>query len=111
MFNEMNNQVQTVRDGINTEKMEFKKLREFIGQEVKVDGFFISNGGLYGESVTVIGNGYKINMPKRAVKQFTEIKQDSEKLKAVLEGHLKLTDINTKATPKGVAVIYTLTDC
>lgn len=111
MFNEMNNQVTTVREGLETEKMEYKKLREFIGQEIKVDGFYISKGGLYGESVTVIGNGYKINMPKRAVKQFTDIKHNPDMLKAVLEGHLKITDIGTKATPKGVAVIYTLADC
>lgn len=107
----MNNQVTTVREGINTEKMEYKKLREFIGQEIKVDGFYISTSGFYGESVTVIGNGYKINMPKRAVKQFKDIKANPDMLKAVLEGHLKINGITTKSTPKGVAVIYTLVDC
>ena len=111
MFSELNSQVKTVRDGVEIDNMEYKKLREFIGKEIPVDGFFINNGGMYGPSVTVIGCGCKINMPKRAVKQFEEIKGNAELLNAVLEGHLKITDIKTQATKLGVAVVYTLTDC
>lgn len=111
MFNELNNQVRTIKEGVNLENMEFKKLREFIGSEIKVDGFYITSGGLYGDSCVVIGNGYKINMPKRAVKQFKDIKENQEMLNAVLQGHLKLVDIKTVSTPKGIAVVYNLADC
>lgn len=111
MFKELNNHIQTVRDGIDTEKMEFKKLREFIGQEIKVDGFFFTQGGMYGRQVVVVGNGYKINMPVRAVEQFEKIASDTELVKGVLDGKMKIINIGTKATKSGIAVIYELEDC
>ena len=111
MFKELNKVVNTVREDVSTEEMEFKKLREFIGQEVKVDGFFFNDGGNFGRQLVVVGNGYKINMPKRAVEQFEKIATNTDMLKAVLEGHLKLTNIATKATKSGIAVIYDLEDC
>ena len=61
--------------------------------------------------VTVIANGYKINMPKRAVEQFKTIRDDKDMLNAVLTGHLKLTDIKTMPTKSGITVSYKLTDC
>lgn len=109
MFENLN-KVSTVKEGIDLEKMEFKKLREFIGQEIPVDGFFI-NQGKFGDQVCVVGKGYKINMPKRAVDQFTIIKNDQEMLQAVLNGHLKITDIKILSTKNGITVAYSLTDC
>ena len=110
MFNELNANVRTIKDGIDTKALPYAKLRDFIGKEVLVDGFFFTNGK-FGEQVAVVGNGYVINMPSRAVEQFKAIRNDKEMLNAVLTGHLKLTGISTKATKLGVAVIYTLTDC
>ena len=111
MFENLNNtSVSTIKEGVQLEKMEFKKLRDFLNMELLVDGFFISKGQ-YGEQVTVIANGYKINMPKRAVEQFKTIRDDKDMLNAVLTGHLKLTDIKTMPTKSGITVSYKLTDC
>ena len=111
MFENLNKtSVSTIKEGIELDKMEFKKLRDFLNMELVVDGFFINKGN-FGEQVTVIANGYKINMPKRAVEQFKTIRDNEEMLNAVLTGHLKLTNIKTLPTKSGITVSYTLTDC
>ena len=99
MFAEMNYQ-NTVREDVDTESMEFVKLSKFIGKEVKVDGFFFTNGK-YGKSVVIVGEGYKINAPSHAVTIFENIAADPEKVKAVLAGGLKLIDIAELDTGKG----------
>ena len=63
------NRKSTVKEGIDLQSMEFKNIREFEGQTIHVDGFFFTRG-TYGEQVVVVGNGYKINMPKKAVEDF-----------------------------------------
>ena len=112
MFNELNKQfANTVKDGIDTESMEFAPLKNFTGQTVKVDGFFFTKGQ-YGEQVVVVGNGFKINMPKRAVDTFKAIQQNEFMLKAVLEGHLELINITPIKSKNGSDTIaYELHDC
>ena len=99
MFAEMNYQ-NTVREDVDTESMEFVKLSKFIGKDIKVDGFFFTNGK-FGKSVVIVGEGYKINAPQHAVKLFENIAADPEKIKAVLAGGLKLTNIEEVDTGKG----------
>ena len=43
----------TIRDGITLDGMAFVPLKDFIGKELKVDGFFFTNGK-YGEQAEVI---------------------------------------------------------
>lgn len=100
----------TVRDEIDTEKMDFKALKEFAGQTIKVDGFFFSKGGKYGTQPVVIGNGYKINLPKRYTENFEEIKNNDEMLKAVLEGHLTLTNIHEGDSTNGRTTYFDFTE-
>lgn len=110
MFNELNRGKATVKEGINTRDYLFVSLKNFIGKHVKVDGFFFTNGR-YGKQVVVVGEGYNINMPKRATETFEIIYNDDVKLKAVLDGHLMLTDIRELHTDNGNdTVTYTLTD-
>lgn len=111
MFNELNNVVKTIRDGVDTDNMEFRPIKDFVGQEIRVDGFFFTSKGNYGEQVVVVGNGAMINMPKRAVATFKKIVSNEAMLKAVLDGHLKLTDIKPIDTKNGKSTAYTLTDC
>lgn len=99
MFAEMNYQ-NTVREGIDTESMEFVKLAKFIGKEVHVDGFFFTNGK-FGKSLVIVGEGYKINAPAHAVGLFETIATDPEKVRGVLNGGLKLVDIAELDTGKG----------
>ena len=115
------NLTNTIRDGVDISEMEFRPLSDFVGYKVKVDGFYFNNKGNFGEQLVVIGNGYQINMPKRAVKDFKEIANNKTMLNAVLSGHLMITDIATKevevfddeiqARVKKVTPIYILKDC
>lgn len=113
MFNEMNKQYEsTIKEGIDLKDLEFAKLKDFVGKTVKVDGFFFSKDKGYGEQVVVIGNGYKINMPARAVEVFKDIRSNKEMLKAVLDGHLELINIAPVKAKNGQdTVAYELHDC
>lgn len=101
------NKRSTVREGINTQEMEFKPLKEFCGQRIKCDGFFFTDGK-YGKQVVVVGNGYLVNMPARAVEQFEEIQQNRDALDEVLKGHLVLKDIKLIDTRNGQTTAYNL---
>ena len=115
------NLTNTIREGVDISEMEFKPLSDFAGMKVKVEGFYFNNKGFFGEQLVVIGNGYQINMPKRAVKDFKEIANNKTMLNAVLSGHLTITDISIKedevfdeeiqAKVKKVTPIYNLKDC
>lgn len=106
MFNELNKSVKTVKDGIDLKALDFVKLDKFVAQTVNVDGFFFTSGK-FGKQVVVVGNGYKINMPQRAVEQFEEIASSEAMVDAVLNGHLKIVDIRRLDTTTG----YRLADC
>ena len=110
MFNEMNGNKKTVREGIDTRAMDFAPLKDFCGSEFVVDGYFFANGR-YGKQVVVVGAGTLINVPNRATKVFEAIDNDPKKLEAVLNGHLKITDIKIGQTRNGSTVFYTLRDC
>lgn len=104
------NRVNTVKEGLDLSSMEFKKLREFAGQEIHVDGFFFTHG-MYGEQLVVVGNGYKINMPGKAVNDFKKMMEDKPTLEAILSGHLKITSIVVKSTPRGERLDWIYKDC
>ena len=113
MFKELNS-VRTIKEGIRLEDLQFRKLKDFVGKTLYVDGFFFTNGD-YGRQLVVVARdsegGWKVNMPNRAIAQFEGIKADKEQLKAVLEGHLKITDIREEKLGRGVTTLYTLDDC
>lgn len=108
MFEKLNRR-NTVKDGIDTQAMEFKPLKDFCGTKIKVDGFFFTDGR-FGTQVVVVGNGYLINMPKRAVEQFEKISSDDKMLDAVLAGKLELRDIKMLETKNGQTVAYDFCD-
>lgn len=103
------NKRSTVREGIDTQAMEFKPLKDFCGQTVRVDGFFFTNGR-YGKQCVVVGNGYLINMPARATDDFEKWSQDKAAVDAILGGHLALTSIKMLDTKNGTTVIYNYTN-
>ena len=110
MFNKLNRSTaRSVREGIDLETLKFAKLKEFIGQTLYVDGFFFTNGE-YGRQVVVVANGYKVNMPSRAVEQFEEIYNDAELLQGVLDGHLGINEIQQVKTKKGYTISYSFFD-
>ena len=112
MFDEMNYQ-STVREDVDTESMEFIKLRELVDKGVKeilVDGFFFSSGK-YGKGLVVVGNGYKINFPSHAISKFEAIANDPAKLQAVLDHKLIIKNFESVDTGKGNPTMrFTLAD-
>lgn len=113
MFKELNS-VKTIKEGIKLEDLQFRKLKEFTGKTLAVDGFFFTNGD-YGKQLVVVARdnegGWKVNMPNRAIDQFEAIKADKDMLKAVLEGHLQIVDIQEQKLGRGITTLYTLADC
>ena len=95
----------TVKSGIDTKEMEFAPLKDFCGSEIVVDGFFFTNGR-FGKQVVVVGNGYLINMPSRAVKDFELIADYEEAVEDIFKGKLKLTNIRMIDTKNGTTTAY-----
>lgn len=85
----------------------FVGLKEYIGKEIKVEGYFFSEGN-YGKQVAIISEGKKINMPKRCVEDFERFNEEEKK--AVLEGKLLLTDIKEVNTKNGTTTVFKYTD-
>lgn len=104
------NSKRTIKEGIDLTQMQFVKLKDMIGQTIHVDGYFFTRGD-YGEQLVVVGNGCKINMPARAVALFKDIDVDPAKVRAVLEGHLIITDIEESKVKKGITTSFRLDDC
>ena len=92
MFGELNKE-STVREGIDTSNMEFKKLREFIGSNVNPVGFFITDGK-FGEQAVVVTEDCLINMPSYAVDTFKNL--TTEQIEAIKDGKMLITDIAIK---------------
>lgn len=110
MFEALNNGKRTVKANIDTKAQEFKPLKDFIGHTIEVDGYFFTQSR-YGKQVVVVGNGYNINMPKRAVKTFEVIDSDPEMVAAILNNGLIITDIELFKSDNGNdTVTYRLQD-
>ena len=92
MFGELNKK-STVKDGIDTSNMEFKKLREYIGSSVNPVGFFITEGK-FGEQAVVVTEECLINMPSYATETFKNL--SAEQIDAIKEGKMLITDIAVK---------------
>ena len=110
MFEKLNTYARTIKEGIELDKLPFKPLKDFRNMELKVDGFFFTQGK-YGKQVVIVANNCKINMPARAVEKFEQIMSDSVLLQAVLDGRLALTDSKEVSTKNGTTTTYTFKDC
>ena len=108
LFENLNLTSRTVKEGIDLATLEFKPLKDFIGQNISVDGFFFTDGK-YGRQVVVVGNNAKINLPSRYVEKFEEIEGNAEMLQGVLDGKLVLTDIKSISTNNGWTTTFKFT--
>ena len=108
LFENLNLTSRTLREGVDLGALEFKPLKEFIGQNIVVDGFFFTDGK-YGRQVVVVGNNAKINLPSRYVEKFEQIESDSEMLRGVLDGKLVLTNVKSIATNNGNTTTFLFT--
>ena len=106
MFEQLNkDKIRTVKEGIDTSKMEFVPLKNFVGKTVKVDGFFFTKSK-FGEQVVVVGEGVLINIPKRYIEEFKAIRDKADFLAAVLDGKLSLGDIKEIDSKNGKTVAF-----
>lgn len=109
MFENLNKTFEnTVKEGINTKDLDYKPLKDFVGKTVIVDGYFFNDKGRYGRQVVVVGHEvnshfeWLINMPARYVEQFEAINSDSAMLESVLNGGLRLEEIEMVDTKNGM---------
>ena len=109
MFEQLNTYRSTVREGIDTSDMEFARLNEFVGHEFTVDGFFF-NESKFGKQVVIVGEGYLINMPERAVKVFEQVEANEEMLQAMLAGKMGIKDIKPITTHNADSTAYPFFD-
>ena len=108
MFESLNTK-RTVMDGIDTEGMEFKRLKDVVNTTVQCKGFFFMPDKLgEGEQVVVVTDTFLLNMPKRAVAQFKQIRNTPEMLEAVLDGKLSIEVHDMVKTKRGATIAYDL---
>lgn len=104
------NGTSTIRQEIgDIKEWPFLPLKDFIGGEIHVDGFFFTTGK-YGEQVVVVGNGAKINMPGYALKSFKRIEDNEEAVKKMLAGEMGIKDIKELDTKNGKTTGFTICD-
>lgn len=103
----LNGKSRTIKEGLDLSTMEFRTLKEFVGETIRIDGFFFTNSK-YGEQVSIVGGGYKINLPKWAVEKFKTISEDEELMEGMFKDHLYITDISEKTTNNGATTIFKL---
>lgn len=109
-FSKFNRGTRTVKEGIDTQKLTFKPLKDFIGEELTCYGFFFTDGK-YGKQVVAVcedksGNKYNVNMPGRAVEQFEDIKCDSDAVAEVITNGFKISNIAKVETKNGETTGY-----
>ena len=110
MFENLNKTfANTVKEGIDTKVLSYKPLKDFVGKTVIVDGYFFNDKGRYGRQVVVVGHEagkdvmlWLINMPARYVEQFEAINSDPAMLESVLNGGLRLEEIEMVDTKNGI---------
>ena len=90
MFGKLNKK-STVKEGIDTSNMKFRKLKEFT--TVNPVGFFITNGK-FGEQVVIVTEDCLINMPSYATETFKNL--SAEQIDAIKDGKMFITDIAVK---------------
>lgn len=95
----------TVMPGLNTDGMQFTKLRDHIGEELPVKGFFFTEGR-FGKQVTIITDNCLVDMPARAVTVFELMAEDQGALEDIFAGRLIITDIKEVSGGYGTYVGY-----
>ena len=63
-FENLNHSKKTMKENINLDNMTFVNIKDFIGQELPVDGFFFTTSK-FGEQVVICSGDKKVNIPSR----------------------------------------------
>jgi len=97
-FSNFNNGADRVcREGVDSRDFQFTHIKDYIGETIKVNGWFITESTLAGKKVSqpvVIGETSNINFPAWSTDRFKKLAADPEAVKAVLAGELCITNIH-----------------
>lgn len=107
MFKEMNTTKRTVNEGIDTKEFPFTKLKDYVGRNVRIWGYFFTNGK-YGKQLVCVTDSALINMPKRYVGTFDGF-TDNE-IDAIKSGCLVLSNIRMIDSDNGTTVTFDYDD-
>lgn len=103
-FNGGNDRV--CRKGVDSRDFKFAHIKDFVGEDIRVNGWFFSKGTLAGKEIVqpvVIGEDVNINFPAWSTERFKKLAADPEAVKAVLNGELAITNIHViTAKEKGM---------
>lgn len=106
LFEQLNQSgARTIMQGVDLGALPFKSIKEFIGQDIRVQGFFFTEGR-FGKQVVVVGNGAKINLPARYVKTFELVQDNPELLQGVLDGKMVLKNVRASNTRNGSTTAF-----
>ena len=104
MFSKFNKK-RTINAGIDTTNFEFKPLKDFVGEEVVVYGYFFTEGQ-YGKQVVLVAKDCFVNMPMRATEEIENMISFEGVSEAIIEGKMKLCNIEVMKAKKGTTTIY-----
>lgn len=108
MFAEKNNGKRTVNESIkDLDKMDFKAVKEFIGQDIVPCGYFFTTGK-FGKQVVIVTRSCKLNVPKRYTEWFEGLSDDERE--AFINEKCMMKDIHMQDTPNGQTVSWTWAD-
>ena len=104
-FENLNRSKKTMKESINLDTMTFVNIKDYIGKDLPVDGFFFTTSK-FGEQVVICSGDKKVNIPSRYVDTFKQIRDDDDALNSLLEGHLALTNIHALDSKNGKTTAF-----
>ena len=107
MFKEKFAHKVTVNAEINTQELDFTALEDYVGQKIRVYGFFF-NESKYGKQVVVVTPDALINMPKRCVADFESL--SDEEIESVMNGGMVLANLKPFDSKQGKTVVFDYDD-
>ena len=107
MFKELN--LKKTCDIELSDKIVYKKLKDYVGETINPVGFIIHEKGKFGKSLSVILNSETaVNMPSWAVKTFENFSE--EEVESFKNGNCLITDIEEIETANGVTTTFSFDD-
>lgn len=101
----LGNSNKVLRSGFTTDSLDFKPLKDFVGQTITINGWFTTLGK-YGEQLVVLGDKILINMPGRAVAEFEAIKKNEDYMAKFQDGDMYIDNIRMEEFKNGTGVAY-----
>lgn len=107
MFESLNSNKSTIKDGVNLKELPIVKLNTLVGAKpIKIIGFYISKDKGYGNGCILVSESKQIALPNRYVKKFQEL--PAEEKDALKSGEWFITNISELKTNRGDTTTFDL---